>query len=300
MLAVLLASYGTPNSPDEVEAYYTHILRGRKPPYDRLEDLKRRYIAIGGRSPLLEITQRQAEALEKKLAEDGVQVRTYVGMRHWHPFIDDVAREICRSGLRELIVIPLTPHYSSTSVGEYRETVQRALTQLGADITLKFVESWHLNPLLLKTWETLIGEALAEYATLNSVYLLFTAHSMPVRYIHQGDPYERQLLETSMELAKTLAMERWGLAYQSAGHTHEPWLGPDLLEKMNKLAKEGEKNVLVAPVGFVSDHLEVLYDIDLEAASLARQLGLRLRRTRMPNDAPTFVATLASVTKQML
>ncbi|MBI2183693.1 MAG: ferrochelatase [Thaumarchaeota archaeon] len=293
MPAVILLSYGTPNSIEEVEAYYTHMRHGKKPSPEKVEGLESRYRSIGGKSPLLEITRRQAQALARKLAEDNLQVNVYVGMKHWHPFIHDVIQEICDKEHGELTAIPLAPHYSTVSTEAYRNEVVEATKKVKPDINLCFIESWHLNPMFLDTWKTLIEERLAE--DHNNTFVLFTAHSIPERYVQSGDPYEEQLLETSRELVKMVGIRKWAFAYQSASQTEEKWLGPDIQQKLQELADSGEKSVLIAPIGFVSDHLEILYDIDIEAAQLAMRLGLSLIRTNMPNDSPKFIAALASL-----
>lgn len=296
--AVLLISYGTPGSIGEVEAYYTHIMRGKTPPREKVEALKRKYMAIGGKSPLLEIAKRQAAALEKKLAEDGMQVKVYVGMNHSHPFIPDVIGEIQAGGHGELIAVPLAPYYTKASTGNYRKAVDDSLGALKAKMKMRFVDSWHLNPSLIDTWKRLIEERIG--GDSGGSYLLFTAHSIPERLVQVGDPYEKQLLETVNRLVEMLGLERWGIAYQSASPTGEKWLGPSLEETLRELTRRKVAEVLVAPLGFIAEHLEVLYDIDIEAAQLADHLGLRLRRTGMPNDDPRLIAALASLINENL
>ncbi|MFQ5950941.1 MAG: ferrochelatase [Candidatus Geothermarchaeales archaeon] len=293
-------AYGTPNTLDEVEQYYTDIRRGKRPSPREIEELKQRYIAIGGHSPLLQITNRQAEELEGKLIDEGVQARVYVGMKHWHPYIPDVVKKIDRDGLRELVTVPLAPHYSAASTNGYRAAVEDALREIESDIKLRFIESWHLNPYLLEAWLELIEDALRMFDRPDDVFVLFTAHSLPKRLMQSGDPYVEQLMETSAEIAKMSSLRRWAFAFQSASKTGERWLGPDLLDRIDELSSNGVRDVLVTPVGFVADHLEILYNIDVEAAQHAHRLGIRLERTRMPNDSPKFISALASIVRQAL
>lgn len=290
-------AYGSPNSLDEVEAYHTQIRHGRRPSAEEVKNLIERYIAIGGRSPLLEITERQAKALEKKLNGDGIHAKVYVGMRHWHPFIAEAIQEIHSDGVRNLVAVPLAPYYSALSIGGYQKALEKAINEIGGSVNLEFIKSWHLNPWLLMTWKMLIEDGLSKFTTGDEFFVLFTAHSLPEK---QGDPYQLQLLETSTELAKMLSIGEWGIAFQSASQTGERWLGPDILEKLHEVAKHGTKNILVAPVGFVSDNLEILYDIDVEAQGHARKIGLTLLRTELPNDSSPFLEALASVVKQAL
>lgn len=293
-------SYGSPNSLDEVEAYYTHIRQGRKPSREEVEDLIQRYVAIGGRSPLLEISERQAKALEKKLNEDGLQARVYVGMKHWHPFIAEAMKRIYGDGVTSLVAIPLAPHYSAMSTGGYKAAVHKSVEELGARVNLRFIENWHLNPWLLSSWKKLIEDGLSKFSTGIDVFVLFTAHSLPQKFLQPRDPYRSKLLETSAELAEMLSIRKWDLAFQSASSTDERWLEPSIFEKLVEISKRGAEDVLVAPIGFVADHLEILYDIDVEASQVAQNIGLRLRRTNLPNDSPLFIGALASLVKQEL
>ncbi len=244
----------------------------------------------------MEITRRQAEALERKLKEEGLDARVYVGMKHWEPFIAETMEEIARDPVEKLIAIPLAPHYSKMSIGGYHEAVLKAQAEAGIEFPLDLVESWHLHPGLLSLWSRLIEDAVAEFNGMD-VFVLFTAHSLPERILQGGDPYRQQLNETSHKLAKMTSLQHWGFAFQSAGHATEKWLGPDILEKLDELREMEVTRVLVAPIGFVADHLEILYDLDVEAMQKAEQLGVRLKRTRLPNDSPLFIEALASLVK---
>jgi ferrochelatase len=263
-----------------------------------VEGLRLRYMAIGGRSPLLEITERQCEALQVRLTEDGMKATVRPAMRYWHPYISDVIRQLHKEGYREMIALPLSPHFSLVSTRGYKAAVQSAVNSIGGGISWKFVDSWNMNPEFLRMWERLIAEGLCHDGKQRHV--LFTAHSIPSKYLEMGDPYPGQLLGTCRALSQALRIERWGLAYQSAGRTKEPWLGPTVSEKLGELSQEGEKDILIAPIGFVADHLEVLYDLDIEAKAVARGLGLSLQRARMPNDDPLFIRALYFVIKSQL
>jgi ferrochelatase len=291
-------SYGSPDKLDDVEAYYTDIRHGRKPSAEEVANLRERYQAIGGRSPLLDITRRQAEALELQLKSEKLDARVYVGMKHWHPNIAEAMHEITTNVPNgELIAIPLAPHYSRMSIGGYHHAVQKALSAYHLDLRLNFVESWHLHPELLRTWEELIETGLSEFQRKDEVYVLFTAHSLPEKIQQENAPYKQQLLETSSRLAERMKLGKWGFAFQSPGHTAESWLGPDILEKLSELKAAGETSVLAAPIGFVSDHLEILFDLDVEARKRSEQLGITFKRTRMPNDSPRFISTLTSLVR---
>lgn len=295
---MLLMSYGSPNSLDEVEAYYTDIRHGRKPSVEEVTNLKERYQAIGGRSPLLEITRRQAVALERKLRGEGLEVKVHIGMKHWHPYIAEAVQEIAMEPISRLIAIPLAPHYSRISVGGYHDALSKAHEQHSQNFKIDFIESWHLNTDLLALWKRLIEDGLDRFARKDGVHILFTAHSLPEGILQEGDPYRDQLFETSSELARMLDIENWSFAFQSAGHTNEKWLGPDILEELKSLRAQRVHNVLVVPVGFFSEHLEILYDIDIEAYGLAKEIGLELRRTELPNDSSLAIEALCSLVKR--
>lgn len=285
LTGVLVMAYGTPASLDDVEGYYTHIRRGRPPSPEQLADLCRRYEAIGGVSPLLERTTAQVEALRRELG-DGFVVE--LGQKHAPPFIEDAMRAL--SGVDVVIGVVLAPHYSSLSVGDYAARAE-------AVGRIRMVESWHLEDGLVACLSHRVRDALARFPGGARVETLFTAHSLPARILEMGDPYPDQLRETAMAVAERAAIGSWRLAWQSAGRTPEPWLGPDILEVIRSLPGEGFDGVVVCPAGFVSDHLEVLYDVDVEARSVAEECGLRLERTASLNDDPRFIECLAGVVR---
>jgi len=293
MKGVLIMAYGTPESPDQVEPYFTHIRGGRTPSAEAVRGLQRRYELVGGRTPLLEITKDVRQALEREL--NGTRV--YVGMKHWHPFIGDVVPTVAADGVTELTAVALAPHYSRMSIGGYRQALDSAVAILRVPLKVRFVESWHLNPRFVGLIALRVRESMDEWplSTRPQVVTLFSAHSLPERIRQWNDPYEQQLLESCHAVAKLAALDNWRFAWQSAGDTGEPWLGPDIVEVMHDLHTDGVRHVLSVPIGFVSDHLEIAYDIDYEARRAAESLGMTLRRTRLPNADPAFITTLASV-----
>jgi protoporphyrin/coproporphyrin ferrochelatase len=289
---VLVMAYGTPATPDDIEGYYTHVRRGRPPTSELLADLTRRYEAIGGTSPLLERTREQAEGIGAALG-DGFQVE--LGMKHAPPFIEDGVAALAKAGIDRAVGLVLAPHYSSLSVGEYAARAEAAAA--GAGLTLAMVRSWHLEPAYLDLLAGFVREELARLRDAQPVEVVFTAHSLPVRILDMGDPYPGQLAETAAAVAERAAVDRWSVGWQSAGRTPEPWIGPDILDVLPSLAGAGVAGVVVCAAGFVADHLEVLYDLDVEARALAGRLGLAFTRTRSLNADPAFCTALAGVVR---
>jgi ferrochelatase len=294
---VLVMAYGTPKGTDDVEAYYTDIRGGRAPAPAQLAALVERYEAIGGRSPLLEITQEQARGIEERLG-----IPAFVGQKHAAPFIADAMEALARRGTERAVGLVLAPHYSSLSVGDYRSRALYAARAVGWEGTLDLIESWHLEPGYI-AW--LAGQVRAAIAGLGPgsrtrATVVFSAHSLPARILESGDPYPRQLEETAQAVARLASLEDWRVAWQSAGRTSEPWLGPDLLDVVEEVAAGGQRAVVVCPCGFVADHLEVLYDVDIEAAGRARCLGVDLVRTAAPNADAAFLDTLATIVRRRL
>jgi ferrochelatase len=290
---VLLLTYGTPSSLDQVEAYYTHIRGGKRPSDDQLADLVARYKAIGGSSPLIRITEGQRTKLQAKLKSEGSSTRVYCGMKHSPPFIADVMRQASEDGVDEMLAMPLTPHYSKMNTETYVLSVEMANNSAPSKMKLDFVRSWNTNPRLIEAWARRVEQAQASLPRENS--LIFSAHSLPERTLVEGDQYRAHLLETSELVAARIGREQWSSAFQSAGHTGEPWLGPDIVEHLQGLFESGQRSFLVAPIGFVSDHLEVLYDIDVECRGWANDHGASLVRCKMLNDADDFVDCLHSL-----
>ncbi len=303
-IAVLLMAYGTPNSLDEIEPYYTDIRGGRKPSPENLKELIARYQQIGGRTPLLDITREQARALQAQLGDD---FRVYIGMKHWHPYITQAVDEIARDGLRRVIALALAPHYSRFSIDGYIQRVRDAIARSGAPLEVTYVESWNDHPLFLKSIAERMEAARATFSARDwqDIEVIFSAHSLPERILQSNDPYPQELRETCEGVAALLGLPRWRFAYQSAGRTGEKWLGPDILDTLDEIAsRRGEQplattsRVLIAPIGFVADHLEVLYDIDVECAERAQSLGLEMRRIESPNASPPFIAALAAIVRE--
>ncbi len=288
-VGVVVMAYGTPRTPDDVEAYYTHIRRGRPPTEEQLADLRRRYDALGGVSPLAQRTEAQRVGLATALG-DGYRV--VLGQKHAPPFIEDAVDELADGGVEQVVGLVLAPHFSAASVGEYQARLAERAAERG--LAAAGIESWHTEPAYLDFLAGAVTEALAGLPEGTKV--LFTAHSLPERVL-AGDPYPDQLAESAAAVAARVGLPPWagwGLAWQSAGRTPEPWRGPDVLDVLRELAATGRcPGVLVCAQGFVADHLEVLYDLDVEAAGLAGQLGLPFARTRSLNDDPEVLAALA-------
>ena len=295
---VLLMAYGTPEHLSDVEPYYRDILRGRTPSPEAVANLTERYRAVGGRTPLLVITRNVADLLERRLNRDDGDVvwRVYAGMKHWHPYIAEAVESIVADGVDELVALPLAPHYSRMSTGGYRDAVARGMALASSSPPARFIESWHANPLFTALIAQRIRDALARSdADPSDVEVLFTAHSLPVRVLDEGDPYPEELAESAATVAQAAGIASWRFAYQSAAKTGTPWLGPDILERIEQIAHEGRTNVLVVPFGFVCDHLEILFDVDMMAKRAAEGLGVRLSRIEMPNDSPDFVEALFDI-----
>ncbi len=290
---VLLMAYGGPDNLDQVEDYYRDIRRGSPPPPELLEELKDRYRAIGGGSPLSGLVELQRKALEAELATRGVALAVYAGMRHIEPRIGRVVRQMAADGIRWFVAIALAPQRSSNAAG-YRRAVDEALAEVGdAAPAVEFVESWHDQPRFIEALAAATAEALGRFSDAAGVHVMFTAHSLPARVVTEGDRYPDEVRRTAALVAARLKLPAYTVAFQSAGRTGEPWLGPEIRDEIRRLAGEGVRKLVVCPVGFVADHLEVLYDIDIEARAVAEEAGIRLERARSMNDDPTFIAGLA-------
>jgi protoporphyrin/coproporphyrin ferrochelatase len=290
-LGLLCMSYGTARGPEDLETYLTHIRRGRTPSPELLLEMRERYDAIGGRSPLIEITEQQVGALETALAD--LDARGYHGMKHQSPYLEDVVGEMSDDGIERAVGLVLAPHYSRFSVGQYVERVEKAAAEHGQP-SFTFVESFATHPSFVDFVASRVQDALAELPT---AFVVFSAHSLPVKILESGDPYPRELADTADAVANRLGLADYGISWQSAGRTGEEWLGPDLTDVIRRLADDGVPAVVSCPVGFVSDHLEVLYDVDIEAKGVADELGVSFVRTRSPNADPAFIAALADVVR---
>jgi ferrochelatase len=286
-VAVVLMAYGSPERLADVPAYYADIRGGRPIAPEHLDDLVERYRKLGieESSPLNAITERTRAALEREL-----EVPVFTGMKHWTPRIAEAADAALAAGAGTVVGLVLAPHYSALSIKGYRDQLEEALD---GRAELRFVDSWHDEPGFV--------ELLADKVHGTDRHVVFTAHSLPERVLAMGDPYKDELLETATLVAERAALrDTWSFSFQSESPTGEPWLGPDILDHLRDLHGRGVRRVLLCPVGFVSDHLEIRWDLDVEAAELARELGLDLTRIEMPNDEPAFVRTLAAIVRRSL
>jgi ferrochelatase len=286
--AVLLLAHGTPDSLDEMEAYLTLVRGGRAPSAELVAEIRHNYAAIGGRSPLTDITRAQAAALSAAL---GGRPAVLIGMRNWRPFIAEAVEEAVRAGARDLLAIPLAPQYSTLSIGKYREAAERALPE---GVTLRFVEAWNDHPELIEAFAERVCEAFRR-GPRDAV--LFTAHSLPERVAREGDPYPLHVRQTAEAVAERTGLGEARIVYQSAGRTPEPWLRPSLEDALRDLAERGCASVLVVPISFVCDHTEILYDIDIAAKETARSLGIDLTRTESLNTSPRLIDALAQLVR---
>ncbi len=295
---VLVMAYGAAQGPEDLLRYYTHIRHGSVPTEEQLQDLRFRYDAIGGQSPLADITERQAAGLQKALdsAQPGAY-RVFLGMKHSTPFIAEAVDAIAASGLDHFVAIVLAPHFSSMSVGDYFNEIEGAMQNKTPSLHWVGVQSWHLDPGLIQLLATRIeqSQALFSLSERESLVTVFSAHSLPQRILQMGDPYPEQLRQTGEMVADRVGLTRYLYSWQSAGRTREPWMGPDILDTVRALHAEGSRSVLVCPAGFVSDHLEILYDLDIQCQELCGQLGMHMERTASFNDAPDFLEVLASI-----
>jgi len=308
--AVLLMAYGSPNRLEDVEPYFTDIRGGRRPSPEAIEELTSRYRRVGVPTPLLAVSTELGRELERLLNQDPPDDEIYtvhLGMKHWTPHIASAVEEIVDSGADRLIAIVLAPHYSTISTEGYRRKVAAALLTAppratpngsAAPVDLDFVESWYELDGYLDAVAANVRKVRADFAHPEDVVAVFTAHSLPARILNEGDPYQDQLLRTSELVARRAGIEQWRFSYQSQSHTGEPWLGPDLVETVEELAAQGHRAILVASVGFIADHLEIFYDIDIEAKEKADALGIELRRTPMLNADPRLARALHSLVAQ--
>jgi ferrochelatase len=295
LTGVLVMAYGTATGPEDVEAYYTHIRHGRPPEPEALKELQERYEMIGG-SPLLGITEAQADGIAGALeAAHPGRFTVAMGQKHSSPFIEDAVAELLGRGVERIIGIVLAPHFSTMSIAQYRSRAEEAASEAGVSVTV--IESWHEEPGYLEFLNRAITDAYAELPEdrRGSVELAVTAHSLPVAILDRGDIYVEELEKTRDNLSGRPEFTGTMLAWQSAGRTEAEWIGPDICDVMPDLAARGRTAVVVCAAGFVSDHLEVKFDIDHEAQQAAAEAGLALTRTAMPNDDPGFCATLAGI-----
>jgi protoporphyrin/coproporphyrin ferrochelatase len=296
-IGVLIMAYGGPNSLAEIPGYLSDIRSGRITTPAVLEEITNNYRQIGGKSPLLEMSQRQVAAVAAQL--DPALFKCYMGMRHWSPWIEDVVRQMVEDGITHAVSVVLAPHYSKLSIAKYQEKIADGLVMARGQIEFAHVASYHDAPKYIQALVNRVQEGINRWPInqRGDVHVVFSAHSLPVRIIKMGDPYDKQLQETAQLVAQQagLAEGQWSWSYQSAGRSPEPWLGPQIEAYIPELAAQGIKNIVSVPVGFVSDHVEILFDIDIKAQAVARELGVRLERPPALNDDPLFIETLVDV-----
>lgn len=290
-------AYGTPRSLDEVEPYYTHIRRGRKPSEEALQDLISRYEAIGGISPLAKITEQQGENLKNRLNErvSDVEFDWYLGLKHIDPFIEDAVQNMKNDGVEEAYSIVLAPHYSTFSIKSYNGRVQDAVNKINGP-EIHSVESWYDEPKFIDYWVGQLKKVMNDIPEDEKACVIFSAHSLPEKILQYGDPYPEQLKETAQLIAEKAGIKNYEIGWQSEGNTPDPWLGPDVQDLTKDLAREEGYNAFVyCPVGFTADHLEVLYDNDVECKEACEEVGASYYRPEMPNAKTEFIDALADV-----
>ncbi|MFQ5400364.1 MAG: ferrochelatase [Anaerolineae bacterium] len=299
-IGVLMMAYGGPNSLAEISGYLADIRNGRVTSTAVLEEISNNYRQIGGKSPLLDFTRKQVTAVQAQL--DPAQFRVYLGMRHWSPWIEEVVGQMIDDGVSRAIALVLAPHYSKLSVAKYHAKISDGLAMYRGDIEFQYIDSYHDAPKLIQALANRVAEGLAQWpeAERDAVHVIFSAHSLPVRILKMGDPYDSQLRETAQLAAERAGLhpDQWSWSYQSAGRSPEPWLGPQIQDHIADLAQKGIKNIVSIPVGFVCDHVEILYDIDIQAQAVAGELGVRLVRPSALNDDPLFIETLVELIQE--
>jgi ferrochelatase len=299
MKAILLLAFGGPRSLDEVEPFLTRLFRGRKPSPEQLERVKERYRLIGGFSPLPEITLKQAKALENSLNSRDYPFKSYVGMRYGQPLIEETLREIIRDGIQEVIAIPMAPFRSRASTGAYIEEVKQAQERLEGKMEISFIEGWHLHPLFLGAIQEKIEEGLRPFTPeeRKRVHSIFSAHSLPKSLV-ENEFYVKDMEASVKEVLKRIEPLPWHIAFQSRGIGPEEWLGPDVEFILTELSHQKVREVLIIPIGFVSDHIEVLYDIDIFYREKAESMGMVLRRSPSLNDSERFIEALTAIVEE--
>ncbi|MCA1056458.1 ferrochelatase [Rossellomorea aquimaris] len=298
-MGLLVMAYGTPYKEEDIERYYTHIRHGRTPSEDLLEDLRGRYEAIGGISPLAKITMDQAKSLEEHLnsIQDEIEFKMYLGLKHIEPFVEDAVEQMHKDGIEEAVSIVLAPHFSTFSVKSYNGRAKETAEKLGGP-SITSVESWYDEPKFIHYWVEKVKQtynSMSDEERKNAV-LIVSAHSLPERILQNGDPYPQQLEDTARMIAEGAGVENYAVGWQSEGNTPDPWLGPDVQDLTRDLHKEkGYTTFVYTPVGFVADHLEVLYDNDYECKVVTDEIGATYYRPEMPNAKPEFIDAMAEV-----
>jgi protoporphyrin/coproporphyrin ferrochelatase len=295
MIGVLVMAYGGPDNLEEVEPYLMDVRGYRATAPEIIHEVRERYREIGGRSPILERTQAQADALQAVLDEKGQDFKVFVGMRHWHPFIQDVLSEMRAQGIERTVGLVMAPHYSRMSIQAYYQKINDA----NSGMQIAKIHDWHLMPEYLDALAGRARSAIERFpeSVRADVPIIFTAHSLPERILEWGDPYPMQLLATTDAMMERLGPRPYEFAYQSAAISTEPWLGPDASEIIERYAAEGKRHLMICPIGFVCEHVEILYDIDIVYQKLAKELGVQLERIEMLNDSPEMIRGLARLVR---
>ncbi|MFN2744770.1 MULTISPECIES: ferrochelatase [unclassified Bacillus (in: firmicutes)] len=297
-IGLLVMAYGTPYQEDDIIPYYTHIRHGKRPTDEMIDDLKNRYKHIGGISPLAKITEAQAKKLEDVLnsRQNEVEYVSYLGLKHISPFIEDAVEQMKRDHIEEAVSIVLAPHYSTFSTEVYNRRAQKAAENIGGP-RIASIDEWHQEEGFIRYWTEEINRILKQMSQdeLQKTIVICSAHSLPEKIKEHGDPYPDQLKETAKQIAERLPFDQVTAGWQSEGNTPDPWLGPDVQDLTRKLYREGYRSFIYAPVGFVADHLEVLYDNDYECKVITDELGAPYYRPPMPNTDPRFIDVLARV-----
>jgi len=298
---VFLMAHGAPESVDDIPEYLRNIRGGTESSSETIQIIRDRYEQIGGKSPLRKITEELCVRLESFLNQQGVQFKVYCGMRNWSPYIYDEVKRMKEDGIKRVVTICLAPQFSTWSTRLYFNVFKEALKSCDIEgLDVRYIGSWADHPLLIDAFEEKYQAALAKLEPKASVYTIFTAHSIPAESIELGDPYGEEFDKTVKKLVERIQPNNWFKAYQSQGMIPVPWLGPTVESVLDKIARQGSKTVLMVPVGFVCDHVEILFDIDIEFSEYAKERKLNLYRTESLNLSPTFVETLASVTWENL
>jgi ferrochelatase len=300
---VLLIAFGGPNAPEEIRPFLDRVLEGVRIPPSRIEEVVKHYEAVGGRSPLTELTFKQARALEGELMNRGRPMRVYVGLRHSKPFLRDALEQMIGDGVARILGVILSPHRTQASWDKYQNSVAAAQAELGGHCApVEYCPGWHAHSLFIQAWTELIGFEMQKISPeqRGSASLVFTAHSVPVAMAERSG-YAEQVRETASLIASGLGRSRWSIAYQSrSGNPKDPWLEPDVLSVIRELKANGATEVIVAPIGFVCDHVEVLYDLDIQAREVAEDLGLGFYRARCVNDHPLFIRMMGEIVEGQL
>ncbi len=292
-IAVLLLAFGGPNAPSDIEPFIFNII-GKNIPANRMQHIKNRYMAIGGKSPLYDITLKQANLLENIL---GNNYKVFVGMRYWHPYISDTLKQIKDQGIKQIIALPMTPYNCEISTGKYKIEFKKALKNYGDNfLCSKFITEWNTSPLFIEAIIDTIKNVINNQ-NISEFQIIFSVHSVPESIIENGDPYLNQINQTINEILKKIGQINWHLGFQSKGGGQGKWLGPDVAEILEKISHlpDKQRNIILAPIGFISDHVETLYDIDIEYKKIAEEKGIKFKRANALNDNPKFIKALAEI-----